>query len=520
MNDDVKYEAYDVAVSELQRALTTAAAAHVAVANAAAQLADGSSVGRPRRATEVAMARFREALLDLGEAALDAHLVGALLSDADDLAEPESASIGADDRCVEDEAPAAANEPASTRPKASPTLDQSVILAAPAPLASGSLDSATLAALERKMNGGAFVEERATESAFERLRSAWRSARLVASITTYATYQDELDRLRAMIEPSARADWRHLHPGVHHALVEHLAARIRRLQAEADEAHRSPGARDEDVFGALIRALADQSKEARVGYAYGLALGHAPQHGTWLEDARAAGLHVDAALGAAEPDAEPDPFNPERALDALTQALEDGLDGPSLQALVRSQIADGMSIRDPRLLDLLVEHVDRLKGSEFSSLRGKIRRFDRAQGAEAEAEAEADETDEWVEAATLAGKRLVLVGGDRQARPCERLQARLPNTTVDWIETSRSSGVRQVQALVGSINRGCVDVVLIVQRFLSHKVSDAVMDAAKASPCAVQFGLVHRGYGLSQIHRALARAIADQPQPDSEPPIL
>lgn len=514
MNDDVKYEAYDVAVSELQRALNAAAAAHVAFANAAGQLADGSSVGPARRATEAAMARFRETLLELGEAALDAHLVGALLSDVDCVAEPESASIGAEGRWVEDEAHAAVDEPASAPAEVRPTLDQSVILAAPAPLAPGSLDSVTLAALERKMKSGAFVEERATEEAFERLRSAWRSARLVVSITSDATYQDELDRLRAMSRASARADWRHLHPGVQIALMEHLAARVRRLQTEVDEAHRPPDARDESMFVALVRALVDQAEEARVGYVYGLALRHVPRHGTWLEDARAAGLHVDAALGEGDLDAEPGLFNPERALDMLDEALENGVEDPALLALVRSQIGNGMSIKDPRLLDLLVEHIDRLRGSEFKNLRKEIRRFDRAQGAEPEA----DETDEWVEAKTLAGKRLVLIGGDRQARPCERLQARLPNTTVDWLETSRSGGVRQVQALVGSINRGCVDVVLIVQRFLSHKVSDAVMSAAKASPCAVQFGLVHRGYGLSQIHRALARAIADQPPPPPPPP--
>lgn len=201
-------------------------------------------------------------------------------------------------------------------------------------------------------------------------------------------------------------------------------------------------------------------------------------------------------------------FNPERALDELDQLVSNDEDGTVVRDFVLNMLKNGMSYGDVRLISMLPRYVDLLEGSELRQLRSKIRKFDRKLE---EYQSNLKTTEEYINSSSFIDKKITLVGGDRRQDLLNWLNKILPNSKIDWVETSRNGGTRQVDSLVDSINYGGVDYVLIILSFLSHKISKKVMDAAQGNPHGVQAEYVIHGYGRVEILNALDRCLAVSP---------
>jgi hypothetical protein len=291
-------------------------------------------------------------------------------------------------------------------------------------------------------------------------------------------------------------------------VAEYLAARIHRLQSEVPVDRRPNFVAGENAYRTLLRGLAQFVVGLRRQMSKIEPLRPAPRQRDWLREAEVLEASVRTALAATggtristPPAAAQAPtFNLERALENLARAVDEDEATLPLVARVRHLLAEGAPPDHPRLCALLVERVAELTSPAFKTLRGKIRKF-----AKAQQEVDASPAP-WAIAPALAGKRILLVGGDRTTGVLERLRTHLPGASLDWVETSPSSGIRQVQAARERIAQGTVDMVLLITSFISHKVSDVLTDARKGASGNVYFQAIKRGYGLTQLRLALESA--------------
>jgi nucleotide-binding universal stress UspA family protein len=95
---------------------------------------------------------------------------------------------------------------------------------------------------------------------------------------------------------------------------------------------------------------------------------------------------------------------------------------------------------------------------------------------------------------------MVILGGDRRPERAEAIQQTFALAEVDWIEC-REDSPRPVQTLVERIRNQTVDLVVVLQRYVTHSHSDAVF-AAEQGSCRV---LMAHSYGLQNVMHGLER---------------
>ena len=98
------------------------------------------------------------------------------------------------------------------------------------------------------------------------------------------------------------------------------------------------------------------------------------------------------------------------------------------------------------------------------------------------------------------GLRVVIVGGDRRNTARDRIQNTFGFAEAEW---EAGHQVRRLNALAERIRQGGVDVVIFLKRFLSHRTSDILVPAIKASP-KVHGVWVEHGYGVAAVANALS----------------
>ena len=65
-----------------------------------------------------------------------------------------------------------------------------------------------------------------------------------------------------------------------------------------------------------------------------------------------------------------------------------------------------------------------------------------------------------------------------------------------------------MQALADRISAGKISFVLLLSRFINHKITDIVLPACNKAN--VEWVMVRQGYGLSQIKMAVERFLGDR----------
>lgn len=105
----------------------------------------------------------------------------------------------------------------------------------------------------------------------------------------------------------------------------------------------------------------------------------------------------------------------------------------------------------------------------------------------------------WPLLGLVRGRRAVMLGGDPREPNRERLERALQIASLEWPPID---GPRKVQAVVERIRRRAYDLVLVLQPFVAHKESDAIVEAAKSTttPWALA-----EGYGVTAVKLALER---------------
>ncbi|MFZ5476903.1 MAG: hypothetical protein ACOZNI_09030 [Myxococcota bacterium] len=314
--------------------------------------------------------------------------------------------------------------------------------------------------------------------------------------------EGDLERIEAVVD--RRDAWKGLPPPVAVRLLELVAARLRMLQAA--------GLSDRRIDLAFS-TISTWSKREKPGFAYGLSREHRPRTGSWEGDADAAVDELYDAL----PSTEPAPKVGKRlvALEALV--TEFGIVSEELRVAVAAQIraevsallADGLSARNTRLLNVVAPVADELTGADMRALRRAARAAAAAAATEPETDEESDSPipDDWAWWSVTRGKRAVMVGGDPREPNRVRLEAVFGFAELAWepAEFSRNS----LQKVRDRVKARGVDLVLILTRFVGHDADQVILPACKDT--GVPFVPVKSGYGVAGMRRAIERYVAPHP---------
>jgi hypothetical protein len=166
-----------------------------------------------------------------------------------------------------------------------------------------------------------------------------------------------------------------------------------------------------------------------------------------------------------------------------------------------SLLSAGVKPTETRLVNLATRLDERhINGKEFKALRtARRKRLKEAEAAEDDAPTFAP-PDDWPLWDKVRGKRMVIVGGDRRGERAEAIQQAFALADVEWIEC-REDSPRPVQALVERMRNQTVDLVVVLQRLVSHSHSDAIF-AAERGTCHV---ILSYSYGLQNVMQGLER---------------
>lgn len=308
----------------------------------------------------------------------------------------------------------------------------------------------------------------------------------------------DIDRLQKVVD--TRDAWTGIPAPVVVRLIELIAARLRCLQAAGVADRRI------DLAFSCVSAFCKREKP---GFAYGLMRDHRPRTGSWEGDADAAIDDLYDTLPTTE--ATPKTGRRLAALEALVAEL--GTCPPEVNEAVCAQIrtevsallAEGLSARHTRLVNIVAPVAEELTGADMRALR----RAARAAAAEASAGPEEEEEEDapvpadWAWWPVTRGRRAVMVGGDPREPNRVRLERAFEFGELAWeqAEYSRNS----LQKVRDRVRAGGVDLVMILARFVGHDADQVILPACKDA--GVPFVSVKSGYGVAGIRRAIERYV-------------
>lgn len=301
--------------------------------------------------------------------------------------------------------------------------------------------------------------------------------------------------------------WSSFPRGVQHALTGHLAARLRRLQDDAP-------AQVKVVIQLQLKKdfarLGQFSGDHQPGWVAGLGRHNPPEHGDWTADAEICWQTLQRELGALAMDAEMASLNPEVALGDLDTLLREGAGGVHIRRGAIRALNAGVSPDDSRLTRLLVPHLEALAGDKgLKRLRKAVRAVTASTVVtDSEPPPDASPPEDWPLWALTRGKSAVMVGGEPREPARQRVAEAFAFGSLAW-ETGYD--IRGVQRLAERIRGGGIDMVLLLARFISHKVTDVLVPALREA--GIPWAMVERGYGVGGIRAALERYLADHPDP-------
>jgi len=313
--------------------------------------------------------------------------------------------------------------------------------------------------------------------------------RVVTGTVDWLTMLDQLERVLFHDEI-----WDSVSGNDRRELMALVVARARYLQDEVAVPSGSAAR-----LGSLFRLMTRRSRDVDVGFVTGLSASHRPSLGSWEAEARAAWRRVSGRAGLqVKSDAE-------TLLVELAQSMAQALETGTLVDRVEAIISAGMASDDARLLELVVPHASVFQGqSRCKTLKSVLKaRHSQEEADEAAVDARVSRVPDGVLARTR-GRRAVVVGGDCRNLALTRIQTAFGFAVVEW-DTAHQ--VRRISSLAERIKRGGVDTVIILTRFISHRVTDILLPALKARP-EVQVVWVDRGYGVAALTQAMQVAAA------------
>jgi hypothetical protein len=299
------------------------------------------------------------------------------------------------------------------------------------------------------------------------------------------------------------AAWAEFPRNIQRAFIGLVACRLRSLQEDSPSNIRA-------ILERQIRKnfarLTQFSSDHQPGWVTGLSRQHKPETGSWISDAEFWWKTLRTELGGLDIEAVALP-NPEVALQALQAVVAEAHPDPAQVRLAASRaLAAGVVAEDPRLVRMLIGRLDALTGEK--SLKRLRRAVRTAMSGDEEPEPISSEDllpPDWPFLDRTRGHVAVMVGGEVRERRRGLIQDALGFNGLEWIS---GNDIRQVQSLAERVTSGRVGFVILLARFISHKVTDILVPALKGSD--IDWVMVRQGYGLQQISHAIERYLGDK----------
>lgn len=462
-----------------------------------------SEVARLERAAETASAERDHASL--------LTLLGALLFDALESGPSRTRSL------LGELAPAAFPTATTTPPRERPSADPGPVGEAARP----KIDAAMLTQLQERLlaNQGGGDESASVTFVPAAPMSKEQQRRLEEIVNALGPIPSNLRGARPARREVERvgdvitrtlADWSALDDPTHREVLALVVARLRAVQLAIDK-HLSGAQRSEleETVNPLIRRLTLHSATARPGSTHGLAAKHKPVTGDWANDAARAQKALVARLSATSltPETPSSPTAPKSTSGAADDAIR-RVRGELKSGLEREEFINTLwllvhehclSQRDPRVVGLaraaLGTDPDGLLASAgLADLARELQKDDSAHDASGAAA-----TPAWPHRERTKGLRAVIVGGDRRPERETAIQKALGLQSLRWIPTD--TGFRHVDALTESLPSGNVDLVIVLQRFVSHSITDRLF-ALRSEQCRV---VLATSYGVRAVQEGIER---------------
>ncbi len=321
---------------------------------------------------------------------------------------------------------------------------------------------------------------------------------------------DELldEAARVDREVTRCAEWSAFPRAIQQALLGLLAARLRRLQDDTSSHLRALLALQ---LKKDFAKLTQFSNEHQPGWITGLSRSHRPESASWIGDAEFWWSALRRELGGFALDAERAALNPEVALRELAAVVGEDVPSPvRVRRAATRALNAGVPPEDGRLARLLIGHLDALSGDKaLKRLRRAVRQAE-AHDAEGpvdgsdEDEADAALPPDWPHFGRTRGRAAVMVGGEVREPARARIEAAFGFESVEWIS---GWDIRTVQSLSERVGNGGVDFVVLLARFISHKVTDILLPPLREG--GVDWVMVKQGYGVNQLRMAIERYLGE-----------
>lgn len=299
--------------------------------------------------------------------------------------------------------------------------------------------------------------------------------------------------------------WGQFPRAIQRALLGLVACRMRRLQDDTPSAVRV-------VLELQLRRgfarLTQFSSEYQPGWVTGLSRQHKPESDSWLSDAQYWWNTLQRELGSLAIEQQKASLNPEVSLNDLRGVLEqEAPDANTVQKAANRALRSGVAPEDPRLVRLLEPHLGLIAGDKnLKRVRRAIRLSAPLEGDMGSIEDLLDPGPEaWAHYERTRGKLAAMVGGEPREKRRAAIEQTLGFAELEWVNGYE---VRAVQSLAERIQSGAVQFVILLGRFINHKVTDILMPACNDSK--VDWVMVRQGYGINQIKLAIERYLGDR----------
>ena len=371
-----------------------------------------------------------------------------------------------------------------------------------------STPSVDLSLLFERGFGGSFSEElpepkekKSVKSLDERLLERLSSMPAPSKIEHEMAFNDAFSWIQRIADPTYIKRWPNQGKELARVLCK-FTVNYTRYLFDIPDYLRAHGMKGDNSFIKVIERIKSFIKKHKYEQINGLKDSDIPKNQQWLNDAVNSYYHLQELLK--ERSSRSERLNGDRQIEKLKKMVfnDETVDSICKQVMVILQQTD-VNAQDQRLSKLLIDYIDDLKGSEFKSLRSSIRSYIE----QVEAEESEPQTKE-VQFPQFANKKLTVIGGDRRHEATLYLKSILPETIdFTWLDVASSNGSNARHSLKKSIENGGLDALIIIQRFISHGVTEPIKAIIKEHPQCKS--AMAKGYGKAQLKLAL-EFIADQ----------